>query len=63
MSEVKFDMGECENEDMDTTDQLDVCISVGPVLMFIQLLLQIVLAVYFTIIYYKRGDPRVVKVI
>ena len=58
LSEVKFERGDCENDDLDPDEQADVCITTGPILMIVQLFLQIMLAVYFSTIYYKRGSPE-----
>jgi len=57
MSEVKFEFGDCENEDTDWDEAWDVCIREAPVLIIIQLFIQVVSAIYFTLIYYKRGSP------
>ena len=35
ISEVEFQTGECENENPENGDQLDICISVGPILMIV----------------------------
>ena len=38
-AEVKFEMGSCDNDDTDADEKYDVCISLGPVLAIIQLVL------------------------
>lgn len=55
VSEVKFEMGECENKDTALDEQLDICIHMGPILAFVQLIIQIIFAIYFSAIYSRRG--------
>ena len=54
-SKVKFQVGDCENDDVDSDERLDVCITVGPLLMIVQVLLMNLNAVYFSYLYSKRG--------
>jgi hypothetical protein len=55
VGEVKFEMGSCDNDDTDADEKYDVCISLGPVLAIIQLIVQMVAAVWYTLVYHKRG--------
>ena len=50
-------MGHCENDELDADEKADICVTTGPVLIVVQLLMQIFLAVYFSFIYFKRGTP------
>ena len=61
-SEVKFEMDDCNNDDTDADEALDVCIKSGPVLSIVQLFLQLFLAAYFTLVYMKRGKSEIVEV-
>ena len=54
-SEVKFEMDDCSNEDVDSDEALDICIRTGPVHSIIQLLMQVAVGCYFSLIYYNRG--------
>lgn len=56
ISEVDYDSGDCVNDDFDPDEQLDICIREGPVLIIVQLFLQIGAAAHFTLIYFRRGD-------
>ena len=55
-SEVKFEMGDCDNGTVDKDEQMDVCIKTGPILMIVELFMLISLAGYFSFIYYRRGE-------
>lgn len=55
-SEVKFEFDGCDNDSVDPDERLDVCISTGPILMLVELLLLVFLAGYFSFIYYRRGE-------
>jgi len=57
MSEVEFKMDDCENDELAADEKADICVTSGPVISVVQLLIQIFLAVYFSLIYYKRGTP------
>ena len=59
LSEVKFEMDDCNNDDTASDEAYDVCIKIGPVLSLVQLFLQILLAVYFTAVYGKRGKADI----
>jgi len=61
MSKVKFEQGDCDNEDIDADEKLDVCIKSGPIVTIFQLILQVIFAIYFSIIYYMRGQTRRAK--
>ena len=49
-------IGTCDNTDLDHKDRADICATAGPVLSIIILIIQTIIAAYFTIIYYKRGE-------
>ena len=55
MSEVKFEMDDCKNDDVDSDEAYDICIREGPVISIIQLFIQVMVACYFSVIYYNRG--------
>ena len=55
LSEVKFEMDDCSNDDVDSDEAYDICIRAGPVVSIMQLLIQVVVGCYFSVIYYNRG--------
>ena len=48
--------GECNNSDLDHKNKAAICATSGPVLSIIILIIQTINAVYFTLIYYNRGE-------
>jgi hypothetical protein len=46
--------GECDNEDIDPDEKLDLCGTSGPVIAIVQLVVQVVFSFYYTFIYWKR---------
>ena len=56
VSKVKFEMGDCDNTDIDADEKLDVCIKAGPIIAIVQLVLQVIFAFYFSLVYYERGQ-------
>lgn len=61
ISEVKFENDDCVNDDTEPDEAYDVCIKEAPILIIVQLFIQIFLAAYFTLIYVKRGDSSTVE--
>jgi hypothetical protein len=53
---------ECENDEFDSEEILDVCATVGPYVALGQFILQALVGFYFTFIYYKRRDGLVTMV-
>ena len=62
VSEVKFEMGDCSNDDTEADEAFDVCIKSGPVISLVQLFLQIFLAAYFSLVYFRRGKTEIIEV-
>jgi hypothetical protein len=57
ITEAKFeDKDECDNKNFDDDEILEVCTTTGPYIAIAQLFVQFVGAVYFTFVYYKRGE-------
>jgi len=50
-SKVEFEVGDCTNDDVDSDERLDVCITIGPLLMIGQVFLMSTMAVYFSYVY------------
>ena len=63
LSEVKFEMDDCSNDDVDSDEAYDICIRAGPVISIVQLLIQVVIGCYFSVIFYKRGTSKVMEII
>lgn len=55
-SKVEFEVGDCTNDDVDSDERLDVCITIGPLLMIGQVFLMSTMAVYFSYVYSQRGE-------
>lgn len=55
MSRIKFKYDDCSNDDTDPDERYDVCIRAGPIISIIQLVVQMIAAIYLSIVYMKRG--------
>ena len=56
-------MGDCENENTSPDDKLDVWIYSGPIMAVLQLVLQVVCAVYFTFVYRYRKKSGISDIV
>jgi hypothetical protein len=53
ISEARFD-GSCDNDDIEAGDRLDLCATDGPILAIVQVIVQLIAALWFTLVYFRR---------